>query len=100
HTRSKRDWSSDVCSSDLGLLNSIIQGRDIKDFLIPAGIGLMFLALGILSGGALGAGDGFLLLALGLASDTGEYLGTLLGGIFLRSEERRVGNEGRCGWRG
>ena len=43
----------------------------------------MFLALSILSGGAMGAGDGLLLLALGLASDTGEYLGTLLGGIFL-----------------
>src|SRR5699024_11304372 len=27
HTRSKRDWSSDVCSSDLGFLSS-------KDFII------------------------------------------------------------------
>lgn len=85
-----RDWRRREISLTLtalfgaaGLLNSIIQGRDIKDFLIPAGIGLIFLALGILSGGALGAGDGLLLLALGLASDTGEYLGTLLGGMFL-----------------
>ena len=86
-----RDWRRREISLTLtalfgaaGLLNSIIQGRDIKDFLIPAGIGLMFLTLGILSGGALGAGDGLLLLALGLASDTGEYLGTLLEGCFWR----------------
>src|SRR5699024_12134340 len=29
HTMSQRDWSSDVCSSDLGTLEEVIEGADV-----------------------------------------------------------------------
>src|SRR2546422_5694330 len=32
HTRCSRDWSSDVCSSDLKVLYEISTGRDRRDF--------------------------------------------------------------------
>src|SRR5699024_11711505 len=35
HTRSKRDWSSDVCSSDLLLLYSLPAGTLWDDFSLP-----------------------------------------------------------------
>src|SRR5699024_11604289 len=95
HTRSKRDWSSDVCSSDLGAKN--------MDKVI-----------------IIGAGPAGLSAAITLAKHhkdvtvIDEYLeagGRLLGqlyeesngkwwnGMKERSEERRVGKEwsGRCG---
>src|SRR5207249_9245723 len=36
HTRSKRDWSSDVCSSDLKLLKSDIQIYEYRPALLHA----------------------------------------------------------------
>src|SRR5690349_24452223 len=71
HTRSLRDWSSDVCSSDL-------PPRD-DDVLVP-----------------------LLALSAGIAMPTVMAERRLLEEIggFDRSEERRVGKEGRCGrWR-
>src|SRR5207249_8528558 len=38
HTRSKRDWSSDVCSSDLYNVFTMDQFRPYSDRLIPAAI--------------------------------------------------------------
>src|SRR5699024_11896928 len=37
HTRSKRDWSSDVCSSDLNVPSkiNIIDNVDVKDSALP-----------------------------------------------------------------
>src|SRR5699024_12107626 len=59
HTRSKRDWSSDVCSSDL--VRKIVNLEpELNSF-----------------------------------SDTA---GALMNLDLLRSEERRVGKECRCGW--
>ena len=48
-----------------GIMYSIFTGRPIGDILIPAGIGMMFLAAGFLSRGTIGVGDGWILAALG-----------------------------------
>src|SRR5699024_11464694 len=88
HTRSKRDWSSDVCSSDLGLalqaggellgLHPVLEGLGVAAVELPLhllleGVGLHHL-------------------------HRREHLGGPGGQGALRSEERRVGEEGR--WRG
>src|SRR5690606_39288219 len=94
HTRFSRDWSSDVCSSDLG-------DQDV----VEAGIGKHF-GLGDLLAVETGC-TGFHLLAgnggdlMGLDMRT-ECLAVLIAigldaGDIGRSEERRVGEEG--GWR-
>src|SRR5699024_11845971 len=76
HTRSKRDWSSDVCSSDLGELEETV----IPDFEIEA-------------------------LARCLLPKIQAYFESPEGKAAFekwkqqhRSEERRVGKECRCGW--
>ena len=66
-----------------GIVFSIAGHREIQDFLIPAGTGMMFLAVGILTGGALGMGDGWILLALAMLLSTGEYLQMLCLGMVL-----------------
>src|SRR5699024_12017716 len=87
HTRSKRDWSSDVCSSDLTIHQAVL-GNICYGLIEPVGlghIGVTSLDGGLLSGGLLHRSG---LLALGR--------GRLVGGrIFSRSrsEERRVGKE-------
>src|SRR5699024_11280466 len=73
HTRSKRDWSSDVCSSDLVLLRYVV-GCWTCCFLLSSEVSVA------------------LLLVFG---ELGQLLVDELG---ERSEERRVGKE--CGWRG
>src|SRR3712207_8304150 len=78
HTRYWRDWSSDVCSSDLdGLLDrfprpDVILGQHVLPF--PAG------DIRYRSGTAMAAAD------------------TLEVRMFGRSEERRVGKECRSRW--
>lgn len=66
-----------------GILYSIFTGRPIGDILIPAGMGLLFLAAGFLSYEAIGAGDGWILAALGTMLDTEIYVRMLCMGIFL-----------------
>src|SRR5699024_11766553 len=73
HTRSKRDWSSDVCSSDLGLQPQVLAVG-------PVG-GVVGKALGLD-----GAGD------LAALQDGDEEAGHDHRDV--RSEERRVGKEG------
>src|SRR5206468_4421413 len=78
HTRSDRDWSSDVCSSDLsidrceGAVLYDVDGNSYIDLL--AGVGVA---------------------SLGYAHP--RYVAALQRQI-ERSEERRVGKEWRCGW--
>src|SRR5438874_13744264 len=72
HTRSLRDWSSDVCSSDLGAALDVFENE-------PA-----------VHPGLTGRDDVVLLPHLGSA--------TLETRQRMRSEERRVGKECRCRW--
>lgn len=66
-----------------GILYSIFQGRPLSDILIPMGIGVMFLGIGFASREAVGAGDGWVLLALGTVLSTEIYLRMLCVGLFL-----------------
>src|SRR5438067_11016781 len=78
HTRSKRDWSSDVCSSDLaGLAHGHVAALDGGERRVNAG-GRERVA------GAVEAGDP---LAVQLVAEDK-----------VRSEERRVGKECCFGW--
>src|SRR5699024_11503589 len=83
HTRSKRDWSSDVCSSDL-LCGSGLQAIISAAQMIEAGDSKLALA-----GGAESMSQGAYILP---KVRSGLRMG--------RSEERRVGKGGRCGWLG
>src|SRR5437868_14994448 len=81
HTRSKRDWSSDVCSSDL----SEIPAPDVR----PPEDGRSRAAVHARLSGMVGGAA----LAIAGASDRGSGCKRLT----VRSEERRVGKE--CGSR-
>src|SRR5206468_11481562 len=85
HTRSDRDWSSDVCSSDLP------SARDPYFLFAASNVG-SFLALvsyPVVVEPFLRLGEQTLLWTVGF------YV------LILRSEERRVGKECRCrGWAG
>src|SRR5699024_12227148 len=87
HTRSKRDWSSDVCSSDLLEVikdcEANLSKKGARMCMAPVNKFKMILA-GLLAGYVIQ------LVALALLF---LYL------IFVfRSEERRVGKECRAGW--
>ena len=72
-----------VVYAGCGIIYSILQGRKIQDVLIPAGIGILFLEAGLISRGAIGAGDCWILLALGALLDTETYIRMLCIGFFL-----------------
>src|SRR5207253_4202579 len=96
HTRWPRDWSSDVCSSDLTVRQE--NGR------IFLGAGVTYAA--IVSG--LTAFRPLVLASRSVGSPQIRNRGTVGGnlgtgspaGDALRSEERRVGKEGRSRWVG
>src|SRR5207247_4190023 len=78
HTRSTRDWSSDVCSSDLNIDPSMLPSKIVSYLSLP-------------------------IPRVAVTSDpTRDAIGTYLhdksGWLVLRSEERRVGKECRCRW--
>src|SRR5438067_13114048 len=79
HTRSKRDWSSDVCSSDLRA------GRIVDDLGDPH--------IGV-DDDDVARGDGHAVCAVDLADEARAV--RLVAGV--RSEERRVGKECRSRW--
>src|SRR5207249_5864505 len=93
HTRSKRDWSSDVCSSDLMIVVYPVEdperwtdhsGNVLPDaILMRKGVTLKELALRIHTD----LGERML---YGVNARNGMRLG--------RSEERRVGKDGRGRW--
>src|SRR5690606_40031998 len=90
HTRFSRDWSSDVCSSDLIVMSGIVEAR------------------GTFSGGtwssaieAMGR-PGEVAARIGLPPDASRAVHGRKSGLRRddeRSEERRVGKERRWGWR-
>src|SRR5690625_7566808 len=71
HTRWPRDWSSDVCSSDL---NSARSAKYCKSSLLTAGFSSNRFPIKI------------------------SIITTVFSGVAPRSEERRVGKESRVGW--
>src|SRR5699024_11294154 len=91
HTRSKRDWSSDVCSSDLALARTRVTGVHLKTLTLRgfksfASATTLHLEPGITCVvGPNGSGKSNVVDAL--AWVMGEQ---------GRSEERRGGNEGRA----
>src|SRR2546421_7544525 len=85
HTRSDRDWSSDVCSSDLLLaLDAAADRRAAQAELLHAVLELAHGEIRVLQRDAR---EGDKTLAV-VGADLGE----------LRSEERRVGKECRSRW--
>src|SRR2546421_8273779 len=81
HTRSDRDWSSDVCSSDLSRTLAVTVLSQI------AGLPVLAACVVLLGSGTPGIGT---LTAGGIAG--------LAGFVGIRSEERRVGKECRSRW--
>lgn len=67
----------------IGFFTSVAAGRPVEDYLVPAGLGILFLVTGLATDGALGLGDGWLLISLALMLDTGEYIKILFGGMLL-----------------
>src|SRR5690606_40899382 len=88
HTRFSRDWSSDVCSSDLNLLTSTI-------FLI--GVGFVYGTAGTVNMGELAGlarDDGAVAMAVALCLFALSIKAAVVP-VHGRSEERRVGREWR-----
>src|SRR5207249_7651344 len=79
HTRSKRDWSSDVCSSDLEVVAGARRVLDVRDVNLRGGVGRHQHPSPVEA----------------LARRNLECLELLIVG---RSEERRVGKECRYRW--
>src|SRR5207249_9149797 len=97
HTRSKRDWSSDVCSSDLQLaearLASHIGSEEASMMrLRPDARRSMRFREGVLQSRIHNIEGGGEFARQEALKQTGEEAEA------LRSEERRVGKEGRGGW--
>src|SRR5207247_3042906 len=91
HTRSTRDWSSDVCSSDL--VKRHIDWAGV--FTLIACVVPLLLALTWVTDNGWSAARVELLLAIA-AVMSGAFLYAETKAI-ERSEERRVGKERRCG---
>src|SRR2546429_1100155 len=83
HTRCSRDWSSDVCSSDLNQLEALLEEAHIK--------------LSSLVSDLLGVSARRMLKALA-DGETNPAALAALAHQRLRSEERRVGKECRSRW--
>src|SRR5207245_5781867 len=91
HTRCYRDWSSDVCSSDLGEpvgISAVAVTPDGKSWWASGPFG-SDPAYGLASF------DGHAFKYFDPVRDAG--MSERLVTDMVRSEERRVGNEGRCG---
>src|SRR5207249_5334323 len=89
HTRSKRDWSSDVCSSDLRRGERLVGLAPVRH--VGAGGGLSLYDVGSF------VTDPVLDLQPSAISAISGASPPLLVDE-RRSEERRVGKECRCGW--
>src|SRR5690606_39953342 len=98
HTRFSRDWSSDVCSSDLfGQQSLVMFSRELKEAVIPFVESEFRVATGAANRALAGLSMGGLhTLHTGARStDLFSFLGVFSSG---RSEERRVGDVGIASW--
>src|SRR5690606_40566454 len=90
HTRFSRDWSSDVCSSDLQTEQQLALYRKLGyDFLAvsaKSGVGMQQLLDYLHSGTSIFVGQ------------SGVGKSSLMNHLMPRSEERRVGKEWRDQW--
>lgn len=85
-----KDWKKQEISlavtgvyGGIGVLLNIISERNIWNLAVPVGLGILFLLIGLISGGKLGMGDGWVLTALGVMLDVETYLRMLCGGLLL-----------------
>src|SRR5439155_17736957 len=92
HTRWPRDWSSDVCSSDLEAVLELAEDGLVGDDLLRLHLAEEVPDLPHALGGVLDVGLGVAYVGL---EDLADVLDELLA---VRSEERRVGKEWRCWW--
>src|SRR5207249_8628695 len=98
-TRSKRDWSSDVCSSDLAH-GTAVEATAASFAVIAISIAVDFFRARVLSRTAAETSSQALEAdALHFSSDMWSSLAVLVGLCAVaRSEERRVGQGWSCGW--
>src|SRR5207249_6238950 len=91
HTRSKRDWSSDVCSSDLWAV-SIGRSSGERGFIPPSSTREVRGRI------AHGQANQWPVFAAHRLSISSQIFQVLLPAPLTRSEERRVGKECRDRW--
>src|SRR5206468_5353108 len=94
HTRSDRDWSSDVCSSDLPAIGDAAEDEIYRRYFFGSSVNLNGLRSGYLGPGTTSltlphVAEAFLDIRVPRVWDVRRVLDA-------RSEERRVGKEGRC----
>src|SRR5206468_9946699 len=93
HTRSDRDWSSDVCSSDLVFSDRLfLEGAPNKQIGTDSGRCVLIDAAAFNFDCSVTAH-----IPEGAPLDAGDIMSAGSLTLVERSEERRVGNEGRCG---
>src|SRR5207247_6608726 len=100
HTRSTRDWSSDVCSSDLDPTMERISGTDLNGYYAFDDDGVAAQRVTVVDKGVL---KNFLMSRSPVAGfENSNGHGRKAPGFRTvgRSEERRVGEEARWGWGG
>lgn len=85
-----KDWKQKEISLVLtgiyamaGVGISLLERREIVDWILPLGMGGMILGLAFLTRGAIGYGDGWLLLALAGFLSAGIYVRMTVTGLFL-----------------
>lgn len=69
--------------SVLGLFWLFYSGESLRELVIPLGTGALFLALSVVTKGAVGLGDVWILMALGIMLRTERFLWTLCIGMLL-----------------
>src|SRR5439155_1495490 len=94
HTRWPRDWSSDVCSSDLGTQSAMDWQGILAHELLPHVINP---ARGWIASANHRSIGTFYPVALGLSTGSNGHT-TRSRRLYERSEERRVGKGCRCRW--
>lgn len=64
-----------------GLLCGIMEKRSLMEWMISLSVGVLFAAMGVLSRGAIGMGDGWIILSLGCFLSMDLFMKTVMIGI-------------------